>query len=103
MWNMFVAFIALFVGATARSVWKLVRFALHHTFSISTAGDGVYSQRQAVLRNTSLATDAGIQALEISHAWRHRAKGCFGGRGRAFSLLSVAFAISVLSTAASKY
>ncbi|KAH7093216.1 hypothetical protein FB567DRAFT_575963 [Paraphoma chrysanthemicola] len=60
MWNMFIAFIALFIGATARSIWKL-----------------------------------------ISHVWRHRLTGRFGGRLRALSLFGVAVAVSSLTTAAS--
>ncbi|KAH7083074.1 hypothetical protein BKA63DRAFT_502200 [Paraphoma chrysanthemicola] len=101
MWNMFIAFIALFIGATARSIWKLVCFTLHLTFSTPSDEDGVHHQRQAVLRNTSLATDAVIQAIQISHVWRHRATGRFGGRLRALSLFGVAVAVSTLTTAAS--
>lgn len=100
-WNLFIAFIALFVGAGARSLWKLVRFPVHHTHSTGIAKDGIHSQRQAVLRNTSLATDAVMQAIEISHVWRNRAEGRFGGRARALILFGIALAISLLTTAAS--
>lgn len=103
MWNLFIAFIALFVGATARSVWKLVRFAVHHKLSTPTDEDAIHHQRQAVLRNTSLATDAVIQAVQMSHVWRHRAKGRFGGRARALVLLGIASAISSLTTAAGEF
>lgn len=68
-----IAFIALFVGATARSCWTLTRFVLHIFYATSASQDGVYHQRQAVLRNTSLACDAAVQALRISLVWRHRA------------------------------
>jgi hypothetical protein len=102
MWNLFIAFIALFVGATARSIWKLVRFAVHLAHSTHTNEDGVHHQRQAVLRNTSLATDAVLQAIQIGLVWRGRAAGRIGRRLRALSLLGVAAAVSLLTTAASR-
>ena len=92
MWNFFIAFIALFVGAIAQSFWKLVRFVFHLAYSTPTDEDGVHHQRQAVLRNTSLATDAVVQAIHISHVWRHRAAGRIGGRLRALSLFGAAIA-----------
>ncbi|KAF2623612.1 hypothetical protein BU25DRAFT_400704, partial [Macroventuria anomochaeta] len=97
LWNLIVAFIALFVGAAARSIWKLIRFALHYKFSSQTTRDGVHNQRQAVLRNTPLATDAAIQLLEVSYVWRHRAQ---EGTARTLILFSLALAISVSTTAA---
>lgn len=90
---MFIAFIALFIGALARSFRRLVCFAFHLAHSTPTDEDGVHHQRQAVLRNTSLATDAFLQAVQISHVWRHRAVGRLGGRLRALSLLGVALAV----------
>ena len=96
-WNMLVSFVAMFVGATARSIWKLVRFTLHHRYSVPTTKDGIHNQRQAVLRNTSLATDAAVQLLEIRHVWRHRTR---EGTARALALFAVALIISVATTAA---
>jgi hypothetical protein len=98
-WNFMIAFVALFVGATARSIWKLIRFVLHHIYSTPTAQDGVHYQRQAVLRNTSLATDAALQLLEISHVWRHRARSITP----ALSLLAVSVAVALSTTAAGEW
>jgi hypothetical protein len=92
-----IAFIALFVGATARSCWTLTRFALHTSYATSTGQDGVYHQRQAILRNTSLAYDAAFQALRLSLVWRHRAQRAWT---RVVSVLFAAVAISAASIAA---
>jgi hypothetical protein len=102
-WNLLIAFIALFVGATARSIWKLVCFAFHLSNSTPTEEDAIHHQRQAILRNTSLATDAVLQAIQLSHVWRHRAVGRFGGRLRAVGLFSVALIVALSTTAASKW
>lgn len=67
-----IAFIALYVGAAGRSLWKIVRFSLHMAFSSALAQDGVHHQRQAVLRNTSLAHDAALDLLRVYLAWRKR-------------------------------
>jgi len=68
-----IAFIALYIGATGRSFWKITRFALHTFSSRETAQDGVYHQRQATLRNTPLAHDAALGLLQVDLAWRKRA------------------------------
>lgn len=68
-----IAFIALYIGATGRSLWKIIRFALHIFSSKETAQDGVYHQRQATLRNTPLAHDAALGLLQIDFAWYKRA------------------------------
>ena len=94
-----IAFIALFVGATARSLWKLIRFMLHMKYASAASRDGVYHQRQAILRNIPIATDAAIQSLQLGHVWRHRAQEPWA---RAFSVVLVALVISVASTAIGK-
>ncbi|KAF2108321.1 hypothetical protein BDV96DRAFT_652889 [Lophiotrema nucula] len=92
-----IAFLALYVATSGRSFWKLMRFYLHHAFSSKNHPDGVYHQRQAVLRNTQLPEDAAIELLNASIAWRKRA---YKGHRRilpsaaAAALLYVAFAIA---------
>jgi hypothetical protein len=56
--NLLIAFIALFVSFVGTSLWRVTSYALHRLFSTSTAQDGVYHQRQAILRNAANATDA---------------------------------------------
>jgi hypothetical protein len=68
-----IAFLALFIAVTARGAWKLARYVLFVTGSSSIEQDGTYHQRQAVLRNGSLAFDALWDLLRLGYAWRGRA------------------------------
>jgi hypothetical protein len=70
--GLFIAFLALFVGATGRGVWKITRFLLHFVLSAEFNQDGVYHQRQAILRNALLAQDAAQELLEMTFVWRTR-------------------------------
>jgi hypothetical protein len=69
-----IAFLALFVGTTGRSFWRIVRFVLHISFSAETNLDGLYYQRQAILRNGQLAADAALDLVLARFAWRKKAK-----------------------------
>lgn len=69
---MLIAFLALFVTATGRSFWKIVRYGLHLHFSSEASSDGVYHQRQAILRNSQLAEDAALTLIEARFSWRKR-------------------------------
>lgn len=68
-----IAFLALFIAVTARGVWKLARYLLFVTGSSSIEQEGTYHQRQAVLRNGSLAFDALWDLLRLGYSWRGRA------------------------------
>lgn len=68
--SLLIACLALFVGATGRSLWKIIRCALHFRLSAQSLTDGVYQQRQAILRNSGLAHEAVIALLFSCHAWR---------------------------------
>lgn len=67
------AFLALFVSIAGRSFWRLFCFTVHAKFSSNISQDGLYHQRQAILRNA--ATDIiGIRYfLELAWKWRNRA------------------------------
>ncbi|KAH8586890.1 hypothetical protein B0O99DRAFT_695042 [Bisporella sp. PMI_857] len=67
-----IAFLALFIGAAGRSLWKIICFVLYLAFSRIAAQDGVYHQRQAILRNTSLAHNTALALLQTSFVWRKR-------------------------------
>ena len=67
-----IAFLALFITAAGRSFWKIVRHGLHIYFSSETSSDGVYHQRQAILRNSQLAEDAALTLIEARFSWRKR-------------------------------
>ncbi|PSN65906.1 hypothetical protein BS50DRAFT_677234 [Corynespora cassiicola Philippines] len=71
--SIFIAFLALYVGATGRAFWKILRCILFFCFSSMSAPDGVYLQRQAILRNSLLSLDAGFDFGEILYAWNRKA------------------------------
>jgi len=56
--NLLIAFLALFVSFVGTSLWRIIGYILHRIFSTNAAQDGVYHQRQAILRNATNATDA---------------------------------------------
>lgn len=72
--NLLVAFLALFVSFAGTSFWRIACCLLHNCFSVSTAQDGVYHQRQAILRNSynSMSGVAGL--IQTLFAWRNHGK-----------------------------
>lgn len=70
--DLFIAFLALYVNASGRAFWKLVRCLLHFKGSSRAKPDGIYLQRQATLRNSNLALDAVVQFLDIWRVWRKK-------------------------------
>lgn len=65
-----IAFLALFVGLAGSGCWNIVRFLLHRIFSSNHHTDGIYHQRQAILRNSGTAHSAAWELLRVSVAWR---------------------------------
>lgn len=65
-----IAFLAVYVGAAGTSFWKIMRYAAHRTLFMSMPSDGVYHQRQAVLRNSELPYHAAYQLSCMLFAWR---------------------------------
>jgi hypothetical protein len=79
--------------AKRNSFWRLGCFTLHRHFSSSEAQDGLYHQRQAILRNSDTAQDGAWRLLTSMLAWRAGAR----ARKPIFRLLPLivlAFAIS---------
>jgi hypothetical protein len=95
-----IAFLALYVSTAGKSFWKLVRFSLHHAYSSTELPDGVYHQRQAILRNREYAPDAAWELLLASLAWRHRA---VNGQRRLLPLALLALIITAGFAAAGKH
>lgn len=95
--GLIIAFLALFIAATARSFWKITRFLVYAIESKLGKQDGVYHQRQAILRNQPLALDAVLDLCRLSYAWRDRAK---GSQQRVLPVILIASAISAVSVAA---
>jgi len=95
-----IAFVALFVGATARSAWKIMRYLLHGYYASARAHDGVHHQRQAILRNTNIATDTALQLMQARYVWRNRAQKPWG---KTILALMLATIVAVGSSAAGKF
>ncbi|KAF2265455.1 hypothetical protein CC78DRAFT_515110 [Lojkania enalia] len=95
-----IAFLALFVGLVGKSFWRLACFSLHRYFSSSDPQDGLYHQRQAILRNCGAAQDGAWQLLMSLLAWK---SGQRAARpiARLLPLMFVAIFISVAFTIAS--
>lgn len=71
--NFLIAALALFVTITGTSFWRIFCFALHHSFSSEAPQDGLYHQRQAILRTSGTGV-AGLWSLSrIAWAWRKNA------------------------------
>ncbi|KAJ8112330.1 hypothetical protein OPT61_g5274 [Boeremia exigua] len=70
--GLLIAFLALFVGTSGRSLWKIVRCILHFAYSSDGRLEGVHLQRQAILRNSPLALDAAFELALVFNAWRRR-------------------------------
>lgn len=89
-----VAFLAIYVGMVGKSFWRLGCFSLHLYFSNTTEQeDGLYHQRQAILRNSDTAQDGAWRLWTSMLAWRKRA------RRSIFRLLPLILAATLLSTA----
>lgn len=81
------AFLAIFVTIVGTSFWRVACFTIHQFFSTSTPQDGLYHQRQAVLRNAANQTTGLESLIRIFSAWRRKANGPYK---RIFPLLGFA-------------
>ena len=73
--GLLIAFLAMFVATSGRSLWKISRCLLHFGYSSEGATEGVHLQRQAILRNTSMPLDAAVELALVLNAWRRRGTG----------------------------
>lgn len=92
-----IAFVALFVNTSGRSLWKRIRCILHFEGSSRAQPDGLHLQRKATLRNSNLAADAFFAFLEIWRVWRKRIE---HGHRKVLGTAFVALAIAVTFTLA---
>jgi hypothetical protein len=69
-----IAFLVLFVGATGKNFWKIVRYGMHIYFSSDQNSDAIYHQRQAILRNSQLPEDAASYLIHACFSWRNHGK-----------------------------
>ena len=98
--GLLIAFLALYVGASGRGLWKIVRFLLHYAFSSALLQDGLYHQRQAVLRNSGVSHETATLLLECAVAWRKNASQV---QKRITPVVTIAAIYSMALTAASTF
>ena len=71
--GLLTAFLALFVAVVGRSCWRLFCFVAHSFFSAAlTPQDGLYHQRQAVLRNATTEVDGLEYFVKLAWHWRRK-------------------------------
>ncbi|KAF2142260.1 uncharacterized protein K452DRAFT_200233, partial [Aplosporella prunicola CBS 121167] len=71
--NFLVAALALFVTTTGACFWRIVCFALHHWLSSEFPQDGLYHQRQAILRTSGTGVAGALALARTAWAWRKNA------------------------------
>ncbi|KAK3987992.1 hypothetical protein QBC44DRAFT_371494 [Cladorrhinum sp. PSN332] len=68
--NLLIAFTAFFVAFISTRFWRVICFALHRYYSTPQARDGIYHQRQALLRNSSSPEWGFWTFSQLGWAWR---------------------------------
>ncbi|KAL1633282.1 hypothetical protein SLS58_011148 [Diplodia intermedia] len=72
--NLLIALVSLFVTIAGTSFWRVGCFAIHYIYSTKTPQDGLYHQRQAILRNAANGATGLWSLLQVFHAWRTTAR-----------------------------
>lgn len=68
--NFLVAALALFVTITGTCFWRIACFVLHHWLSSEAPQDGLYHQRQVILRTSGTGADGSWSLIRAAWAWR---------------------------------
>lgn len=68
--DLLIAFTAFFIAFVTTRTWRIFCFALHRVYSTPGLQDGVYHQRQAILRNSS-SPESAIHLL-LKLFWSNR-------------------------------
>ncbi|KAF1941655.1 hypothetical protein EJ02DRAFT_512318 [Clathrospora elynae] len=68
--DLLVAFVALFITFVGARLWRITCFAIHLRQSSAIPQDGIYHQRQAILKNSDNATAGLISWYQLLKAWR---------------------------------
>lgn len=72
--GLLIAALALFIVWVGTSFWRICCFTFHQVYSSDTAKDGLYHQRQAILRNSGSAWRGLTNLLQAGWAWRRNPK-----------------------------
>jgi hypothetical protein len=65
-----VAFVALFITFVGSRFWRILCFAIHHHQSTAEPQDGIYHQRQAILKNADNPLAGLTSWYQLLGAWR---------------------------------
>jgi len=68
--NLLIAFVSFFVTYVGTRFWRVGCLVLHFAYSSRAPRDGLYHQRQAILRNSSNAEDGLYTILCLGWVWR---------------------------------
>lgn len=90
--NLLTAFLALFVAFASSRLWRIASFVLHQVLSKRVPRDGLYHQRQAILRNAPDEKTAVVRFIRILWAWRSVAARPFS---RLLPLVALAASVTV--------
>lgn len=94
--GLLIAFVAIFVGATGRSLWRIFCFILHYLLSTPMESkDGFHHQRQAIIRNSDTASQGGWQLLTSVVTWKRWSVRPHFIVGRSLSYLTVAVLVKI--------
>ncbi|KAF2014548.1 hypothetical protein BU24DRAFT_482050 [Aaosphaeria arxii CBS 175.79] len=72
--DLLISFIAIFVALSGKSFWRICCFITHRCLSTITPQDGLYHQRQAILRNADTPEDGAWRIIQALLAWRKNAR-----------------------------
>lgn len=72
--SLLIAFLSIFVTFVGTRFWRIGCFIVHYIYSTSAPRDGLYHQRQAILRNVVNGTPGLWGLCEFLYAWRTTAK-----------------------------
>jgi hypothetical protein len=70
--GLLIAFLALYVSASGQSFWRVGCFVLHRLYSSMEPEDGLYHQRQAILRNSDTAVASVFKFAQAMSSWRRK-------------------------------
>lgn len=68
------AFLAIFISLAGLAFWRILSFVLHQIRSKKAIQDGFHHQQQLIFRNTSSASGAFWQMLQLPYYWRKNAR-----------------------------
>ena len=68
-----IAFLAFYVGLAGSSFWRIACFSIHQILSTDRSADGLYHQRQAILRNSATDVVGLWNFLQTNWFWRRNA------------------------------